>query len=144
MLKANEQLLILLIAGDTIRVVYNTQHEGYKQLILRLYGIDAPEIRSKDPKEKLAATQARDALLGMMLQEPVQAGMSEKQVDAVLDGRCVVIRVVCKAFDKYGRVLANLHSPDDIDQARSYNSSLVELGHAKAYFGKTKEPWHFE
>lgn len=127
--------------SDTVRVVYDTEQDGYKQLILRLQGIDAPEIRSSDPKEKKAAVAARDCLLSMMLQEPVAEGMTEKEVTALLDSHCVLVAVVCKTFDKYGRVLGELHNEGKT--GGSFNQRLIDLGHAKPYFGKTKEAWEF-
>ena len=127
--------------GDTVHVVYNTEHEGYKQLILRLYGIDTPEIRTADPKEKKAAVRARDALLDMMLTGKFPEGYAEKQVTQVLDEHVVLVRVVCRKADKYGRVLAELYTTADTAKEHSFNQQLVDAGHAKSYFGKTKEVW---
>ena len=127
--------------ADTIRVVYNTENDGYKQLILRLYGIDAPEIRSKNLKEKKAAAKARDALLEMMLRVPVQPGMTEKEVTALLEGQCVKVKVVCKPADKYGRVMAYIYALDDVQTEHSFNDALVDNGFAYPYFGKTKQAY---
>ena len=126
--------------ADTVRVVYDTEHEGYKQLILRLYGIDAPEIRSSNKDEKAAAVRARDALLNMMLPGKFPEGYAEKQVTAVLDKHVALVKVVCRACDKYGRVLAELYDAQGSSK-ESFNDKLIKAGHAKAYFGKTKQAW---
>lgn len=65
----------------------------------RLYGIDTPELRSKDEKERLKAVQCRDLLSA-----------------AVLNELLFVSTVGNTGLDKYGRPLVNLFT------ARGYTS----------------------
>ena len=45
----------------------------------------------------------------------------------------------CAEFDKYGRLLANIYTLDNTN--KTINDEMIELGHAKAYDGGTKEGW---
>jgi micrococcal nuclease len=74
---------------------------------LRLYGINAPEMRGP---ERLAGILARDALRARVL------------------GKELTIRTIKDEREKYGRYLAVL-----LDADGNVNEWLVEQGHAVAY-----------
>ena len=76
----------------------------------RLYGINGPELRTKDDDEKRRGYLARDYLRERILNK----------------------EVILKTYkpDKYGRVLAEVYL-DDIH----INAELIEKGHAVPYFG---------
>ncbi len=104
--------------GDTVHVVFripNLNDQAYKWVI-RLTGIDTPEMKSKNPVEKAAAVRARDFLRGEILHK--------------------IVVVECGEFDKYGRLLGNIYINDVC-----MNVKMIELGHAKAYDGGTKTVW---
>lgn len=116
--------------GDTITVVFSFMGAGFFKERVRLVGIDTPEMkptgagRTEEDKaaEKRAAIAARDWLREQIL---------EKRVWLVMWGR-----------EKYGRWLAEVYPHNSRDGARfivnSYSKQLIQLGHAKAYDGKTK------
>lgn len=104
--------------GDTVHVIFripNLNDQAYKWVI-RLTGIDTPEMKSKDAAEKAAAVRARDYLRGEILNK--------------------IVVVECGEFDKYGRLLGQIYVNDIC-----LNHKMVELGHAKAYDGGTKAGW---
>jgi micrococcal nuclease len=104
--------------GDTVHVVFripNLNDQAYKWVI-RLTGIDTPEMKSKNPVEKAAAVRARDYLRGEILDK--------------------IVVVECGEFDKYGRLLGNIYINDVC-----LNTRMIELGHAKVYDGGTKAGW---
>jgi len=111
--------------GDTVHVVIHMQGGGplpplvrYK---VRLDGIDSPEMRTKNPKEKLAAVAARERLLELVA------------------GDAQIIRFKCGKFDKYGRLLGEIFVDPFMGKAdKSVNQMLIEEGHAYAYDGGTK------
>lgn len=87
--------------------------------VIRLMGIDTPEIKAKNATEKAAAVAARDFLRGLILDK--------------------VIIIKCLEFDKYGRLLGNLFTTDNT--TKSLSELMIEKGHAKAYDGGKKEGW---
>jgi micrococcal nuclease len=75
----------------------------------RLYGINTPELRTKDPEEKAKAYAARDRLREIVLDKPV--------------------RIVSHGKGKYGRWLVEIFT----DSSTSVNSKLILEGHAEHY-----------
>lgn len=124
--------------GDTCRVVFDTAY-GVKQFIVRLYGVDAPEMYSKDPKEKLHAELARNEFL-----EVVAPGVfcrhgvySKKDIVDILSKNLTTVTLELFNQDKYGRTLAKLTAADGSDVAER----LMSSGSVHSYFGKTKTAW---
>ncbi len=105
--------------GDTVHIVFKMPggNECYKWVV-RMNGIDTPEMKTKNAAEKKAAVSARDFL-------------KEKILDKI-------IIVDCLEFDKYGRLLAELFVEDN---PVSLSQQMIQYGHAKAYDGGTKEGW---
>ena len=106
--------------GDTIHTVFKipNANEFYKWNI-RLSGIDTPEMKSKNSAEKEKAVKSKEYLANKILNK--------------------IIIVECAEFDKYGRLLANIYTLDNTN--KTINDEMIELGHAKAYDGGTKEGW---
>jgi micrococcal nuclease len=105
--------------GDTIHVVFKMPHSNdcYKWVI-RMMGIDTPEIKSKNTYEKQLAVKARDFLRNLILDK--------------------IIIIECLDFDKYGRLLGNLFIEGN---EKSISNMMIEKGFAKAYDGGTKIKW---
>jgi endonuclease YncB( thermonuclease family) len=109
--------VIEAVDGDTLRVRADIWPGISARSLVRLRGIDAPELRGKCPGERAAARAARAAL-------------------ALLAGDRVALSAI--APDKYsGRVLARVATPDGRDLAQA----LVALGHARPYGGGKRSPW---
>ena len=85
---------------------------------IRLYGINTPEIRTRDKIEKKAGLAA-------------MARLEELLADN--DNRCV-IRTSLDKKGKYGRVLGTLYGEYNVN----FNEVLVEEGYADEYFGGKK------
>ena len=103
--------------GDTVHIVFKQPHstECFKWII-RMNGIDTPEMKSKNANEKQAAVAARDFLRGLILDK--------------------IIIVECGDFDKYGRLLGEIYLEGN---PVSLSKQMIENGHAKAYDGGTKD-----
>jgi len=95
--------------GDTLTADVDLGFKTWaKKVKLRLAGIDTPEIRTKDPQEKVKAIKARDRARELCL------------------GKEVVIKTHGKG--KYGRWLVTVAIPDGIDLAQSLiEESLGEV-----------------
>ena len=83
----------------------------------RLMGIDAPELRSKNPVEKEHCIKGRDFLKSLILNK--------------------VIYVEFLEFDKYGRSLVHIYTED----SKSINELLIAKDFAIRYDGGTKSDW---
>jgi len=83
---------------------------------VRLIGIDTPELRTRNEREKALGYEARDYVRDLILGKEVTITTEKK--------------------GKYGRYLANVFY-DDIN----INNELIRLGYARAYDGGTREPW---
>jgi micrococcal nuclease len=107
-----------VIDGDTIAVAARIWLGQEVAVMVRLAGIDAPELKGRCAAERQAAEAAR-AL-----------------VAAALAGGEAVLSDV--HYDKYGgRVLARVAAPDGTDIART----LLEHGLARPYGGGRRQPW---
>lgn len=105
--------------GDTVHAVFKLPNSDQcHKWVIRLMGIDTPEMKSKNTAEKTKATETCDYLRKMILDKII-----------VLD---------CLDFDKYGRLLANIYLEGT---EKSINQNLIDNGYAKAYDGGTKEGW---
>lgn len=112
-------LVLSVYDADTITVSFVWAGRVWKDKC-RLVGIDSPEIRSKNAKEKEAALAARDWLRAQIL------------------GNKVWVR--CGGWDKYGRLLGTVYPGDQHDDAlgTSINDELVTRGLARPYDGGKK------
>lgn len=101
--------------GDTVTLA-SPLRDGGKHLYkvrCRIVGIDTPELRTKNPREKEAARSAKTA------------------TEALVLGR--VVRVQWHGRDKYGRQLVTLWSP--VHAQESVGDVLIAQGHARSYDG---------
>jgi micrococcal nuclease len=84
-----------------------------------LAGIDTPESRTKDAREKVLGLEVKDRL--------------KKSIDAAKD---VVIKTEKPdSSEKYGRILGWVYLDG---AAESINEQLIEEGYAWGYMGETK------
>lgn len=87
---------------------------------VRVVGIDTPESRTSDATEKLFGLAAKGRVKDLL---PI----GSMQI------------LVCKEYDakgKFGRILGDFHINED---GKLLSDTMVEEGHAVAYFGGSKE-----
>lgn len=130
--------LIDIHDGDTITVAAEVFPGNVFQLSIRLLGIDAPEITSKDPFVKQKAEAAR-----MRLVEILGPGLTtnkqhftRNEMRQLLQKDVHVVIISCQGMDKYGRVLSRVWSSrdwPDVENILDANSVLIREGHAKVY-----------
>ena len=104
--------------GDTIKVAFPIEGKMFRWNC-RLSGVDTPELRTKNLKEKAYGYEVRDVLR-----------------DKILD-RMVTLH--CGEFDKYGRLLIEVIIEDE-----SVNQWLISNDYAFIYDGGTKRVWFEE
>ena len=106
-----------VVDGDTVDAFVDLGFDMHSKQRVRLYGINTPEVRTRDKVEKKAGLAAM-ARLQEMLRET--------------RNKCV-IKTRLDRKGKYGRVLGVLYV-DECD----LNTKLVKEGHAKRYYGGTR------
>ena len=100
--------VLKIVDGDTIDVSIDLGFDLWKKARLRLYGINAPEVKGETEKQGVASTEYLKTLI------PVGS----------------FIKIECLGQDKYGRWLAILHKENII-----INEHLIEKGYAEKYIG---------
>lgn len=111
--------VLKVVDGDTIDVDIDLGFNiSYTQRV-RLAGIDTPESRTKDAREKALGLEVKDKL--------------KKAIDAA---KTVVVKTeLPDSSEKYGRILGWVYLDGD---TRSLNEQLIEEGYAWGYMGDTK------
>ena len=108
--------VLKVLDGDTIVInIPNIPDVFGKEISVRIKGIDTPEKRTKNPREKELAFKAKARLESLM-----KGKIELKNVDR----------------DKYFRLLADVY----VD-GQSVAEILIREGHARPYGGGKKEKW---
>lgn len=102
--------------GDTVKICFSIFNEMFRWNC-RIQGVDTPELRTKDLNEKKMGYEVRDTLRNLILNR--------------------VVTVVCGEFDKYGRLLVDITTKEQVNVTKW----LIESGRAHAYDGGTKKGW---
>lgn len=106
-----------IVDGDTVDAIVDLGFDIKFEMRLRLYGINTPEIRTKDLEEK-----AR----GFAAKTKVQEMIGEQEV---------MIKTHKDKAGKYGRILAEIFELHEYmnDSPISVNTKLLQEGFAKPY-----------
>jgi micrococcal nuclease len=108
-----------VVDGDTIDVLIDLGFDILFQSRVRLAGIDTPESRTKDLKEKALGLESKEYL--------------KKHLK---DAKSVVIKTEkMDSSEKYGRILGWLYVNGDTE---SINDKMINDGYAWGYLGDTK------
>jgi endonuclease YncB( thermonuclease family) len=111
--------VVRVIDGDTFVAEAHVWPGETVRVSVRIRGIDAPELHSRCPRERTAATEARDALV------------------ALLDGQAVTISNI-GGGKYYGRVLADVETGGGAVAPAMLSRSLVRHysgGRRQSYCG---------
>lgn len=109
-----------LYDADTFTVVFNLGFGITKEEKVRLYGIDCPELRTKNLLEKKHGYIVKDYTVGLIVGKKFTFVVGKK--------------------GKFGRYLVDLKLLDGV----SLTDKLIDEGYCKAYFGEKKTPWVFD
>jgi micrococcal nuclease len=108
-----------IVDGDTIDVVIDLGFDILFQSRVRLAGIDTPESRTKDLKEKALGLESKEYL--------------KKHLK---DAKSVVIKTEkMDSSEKYGRILGWVYVNGETE---SINDKMINDGYAWGYMGDTK------
>lgn len=110
----NVNKIVKVVDGDTVDILIDLGFHTYIHKRVRLYGLNAPESRTRDKEEK-----AR----GMAAKKRLKELLKSKQ-----------IKIISHGVGKFGRVLGEF-----ICDNKNINDQLVTEGHAVKYFGGKRD-----
>lgn len=107
-----------VLDGDTVNVKVRVWIGTEIETSLRIEGIDAPEMKGKCEKERTLAEAARQEVIHLLNNSPVQ--------------------IYNIRLEKYaGRVLAQVQTANGVDIAKH----MLEKGLARSYHGEKRRAW---
>jgi micrococcal nuclease len=112
--------VLKIVDGDTIDVDIDLGFSVSFTQRVRLAGIDTPESRTKDLKEKALGLEVKEHL-NKQLKDALTVTIKTEKPDS---------------SEKYGRILGWLYINDD---EKSLNEQMIEQGYAWTYDGGTKQ-----
>ena len=122
--KEFEAKIVYVYDGDTIHVVFKVFNDYYRWNC-RIMGVDTPELRTKNEKEKEK---------GYMVRDKVKENFLNK-----------IVKIKCYNFDKYGRLLIDVYLPKNIPDKKNktlLSEWLIANDYAYSYDGGTKSQWN--
>ena len=108
--------LIKVVDGDTVDVLIDVGFSTYRKERVRLYGINAPESRTRNKEEKVKGLAAKARLKDILKEF----------------GKHFIIKTEIDKKGKYGRILGQIFN---IEMDSCANDMLVAEGHAVEYYG---------
>ena len=119
MYEYNVKKVTKIVDGDTIDVDIDLGFNISFSQRVRLAGIDTPESRTKDAREKA---------LGLEVKNKVKVSMESAK-------KVIIKTELPDSTEKYGRILGWVYLDDS---TKSLNEQLIEEGYAWGYMGETK------
>lgn len=123
--ETHDAKVVYVYDGDTMHVVFKKFGQYYRWNC-RIMGVDTPELKTKNEREKKHGLKVRDATREALMHR--------------------IVKVKCSTFDKYGRLLIDVVMPDDMQKTDSsdplmLSQWLIQNNYAYAYDGGTKKSW---
>jgi endonuclease YncB( thermonuclease family) len=115
--------IVYIYDGDTMHVVFKEFNKFYRWNC-RIMGVDTPELRTKNLKEKEMGYKVRDILVEKLMNK--------------------IVKIKCDEFDKYGRLLIDVYIPNEVeknDGTLMLSQWLIQNKYAYSYDGGTKKSW---
>ena len=109
-----------VVDGDTVDAEVDLGFDTFIKDRIRLMGLDTPESRTRNKKEKA---------LGLAAKAYLKELLKENKGD-------IILRTSKEGKGKFGRILGTLLI---YDGKTSVNQMLIDEGHARDYFGGSKD-----
>jgi len=115
-----------VVDGDTIDLMIDLGFNIHHKIRVRLFGVNTPESRTKDLKEKELGLKAKSFTQDWLTRH-----------------KWVFLNTIPDKNDKYGRVLAKIYSSDNIEDPKTacLNTDIIQAGHAREYYGVGDKTW---
>lgn len=118
--------VLKVVDGDTLDLMVDLGFSVHHKIRVRLYGLNTPESRTKDLKEKELGLKAKSFV-----------------EDWITNHKWVFVNTIPDKNDKYGRVLARIYTSDNLDDPKTacLNLDMIQSGNAREYFGVGDKTW---
>jgi len=118
--------VLKVVDGDTIDLMIDLGFNIHHKIRVRLFGVNTPESRTKDLKEKELGLKAKSFTQDWLTRH-----------------KWVFLNTIPDKNDKYGRVLAKIYSSDNIEDPKTacLNTDIIQAGHAREYYGVGDKTW---
>jgi len=113
-----------VIDGDTVDALIDVGFNIWVKKRIRFMGLDAWESRTRDLDEKKKGLAAKSRVIELLTEISSKPGY---------------FRIKSHGVGKYGRVLGELFIQDSEGVQYNINDTLINEGHAYAYFGGKKQ-----
>jgi len=115
-----------VVDGDTIDLMIDLGFNIHHKIRVRLFGVNTPESRTKDLKEKELGLKAKSFTQNWLTNH-----------------KWVFVNTIPDKNDKYGRVLAKIYSSDNVNDPKTacLNTDIIQAGFAREYFGVGDKTW---
>lgn len=110
-----------VVDGDTVDLYVDLGFHCFHKGRFRLLGINAPEMNSKDPAEKLLAHKAKDRLTELLSPNPSISQTWNLNISTQQDP------------DDFGRWLVSIVITDEANALRSVSDIMIAEGLARVY-----------
>ena len=129
---------------DTMRVALPMPDGTLAKFTIRLLHVDGPERKPSKSStlhdlEKQAAMRCRAKVLTMVTNTITSLDFTEASAKDECGKSTKILRMDGKMFDKYGRILATLHTTGK--NGFCINQRLIDEGWVRSYEGGTRKPW---
>lgn len=111
-----------VIDGDTLDLLVDLGFNVHHQIRVRLNGINTPESRTSDTREKELGLKAKDFTKDWVTRHPIVHVSTSKDKK-----------------EKFGRILAVVYC--DETKHCCLNDALIDSGNARAYHGEARGGW---
>ena len=115
-----------VVDGDTVDLMVDLGFKVHHKIRVRLYGVNTPESRTKDLKEKELGLKAK--------------AFTKDWLDK---HKWVYVNTIPDKNDKYGRILAKIYSSEDVNSPSTacLNTDIIQSGYAREYYGVGDKTW---
>ena len=110
--------VLKIVDGDTIDVMIDIGFETYRKIRVRFNGINTPESRTRDLREK-------------------ELGLKAKAFTTDFLSRAKKITLKIDKKEKFGRYLGKIYN----ERGECLNDALLGAGLARIYHGEKRGPW---
>jgi len=111
-----------VIDGDTLDLLVDLGFNVHHQIRVRLNGLNTPESRTSDIREKELGLKAKSFTSDWVARHPVVHVSTSKDKK-----------------EKFGRILALVYSDDT--KTACLNEDLIDSGNARTYHGEARGGW---
>jgi micrococcal nuclease len=111
-----------VVDGDTLDLLVDLGFNVHHQIRVRLNGLNTPEKKSSDIREKELGLKATSFTSDWVARHPVVHVLTSKDKK-----------------EKFGRILATVYSDDT--KTACLNEDLIDSGNARAYNGEARGGW---